>query len=206
MEDTEKTLKEKMRVLKYHLYIQNEQYRKCNEIKTNMKEDEILLYVDFAESYQNTQQNKVQSAYFGHNNLSFFTACCYVRITELKTLDKRSVAIGTEASNHSRIVTHSLILKVMNEIRQIYLHLPHDITIHLFQRNLMLSLSVRSKCAWLKAAKQKQVFIIFNLSRLLQMKNHSIPTGMVDQKILLILVAISTFRMIIISGRLVLVV
>ena len=41
-----------MRVLKYHLYIQNKHYRKYNEIKTKMKKKEILLYIDFSESYQ----------------------------------------------------------------------------------------------------------------------------------------------------------
>ena len=47
-----------------------------------MKEDEILLHVDFAESYQNTQQNEIQSSYFGHNIFSICTAWCYVRNTD----------------------------------------------------------------------------------------------------------------------------
>lgn len=45
-------LQGKMRVLKYHLYIQNKHYRKYNEIKTKNEKKEILLYIDFAESYQ----------------------------------------------------------------------------------------------------------------------------------------------------------
>ena len=132
IKNAKETLLENIRVLNYHLYIQNEQYRKYNEIKKNMKEDEILLHVDFTESCQNSQQNEIQSAYFGHNNFSTFTAYCYVSNTKLKTLDKRSVAIATEASDCSRIATHSLILKVVNEIKQIYPHLPHDIIIHLW--------------------------------------------------------------------------
>lgn len=112
-------LQGKMRVLKYHLYIQNKHYRKYNEIKTKMKKKRNLTIYWLFWKLPNTQENEIQSAYFSQNNFSIVTACSYVRITELKTLDKCSVAIATEASNQSRIVMilkiiHSLILKVMN--------------------------------------------------------------------------------------------
>ena len=97
-----------------------------------MKEDEISRHIEFAESYQNMQQKEIQNAYFGHNTFSIFTACCYVRNTKLKTLDKRSVTIVTKKVDHSCIATHSLILKIVSEIEQICPHLPRNITIHLW--------------------------------------------------------------------------
>ena len=39
---------------------------KINELKNNLREDEILIHVYFAESYENKQQDEIQSAYFGH--------------------------------------------------------------------------------------------------------------------------------------------
>ena len=61
------------------------------------------------------------------------------------------------------------------------------------------------KVHMIKSSKTKEGFI-FNFSRLLRMKNYSIPTAIVDQEILLILMAISTFRLIKRSRRLVVVV
>lgn len=63
-----------------------------------MKKDEISRHIGFAGSYQNMQQKEIQNAYFGHNTFSIFTACCYVRNTKLKTVDKRSVIIITKKS------------------------------------------------------------------------------------------------------------
>ena len=36
---------------------------------------EALIYVDYSESYDNTVTHKIQSAYFGQQNLSIFTSC-----------------------------------------------------------------------------------------------------------------------------------
>ena len=119
MEDPKETFKEKMRVLKYHLYIQNEHYREYNEIKTNMKRNEILLYIDFAESYQIRRKMTLKVLTLATTiSVLLQLALTYTSLS-FKTLDKRSVAIVTEASGQSRIVMilkiiHSLTLKVMN--------------------------------------------------------------------------------------------
>ena len=44
--------------------------------------------------------------------------CCYVK--ENEELKKHTIAIVTEASHHSRMATHSLILKVINEVKSQY--------------------------------------------------------------------------------------
>ena len=36
-----------------------------------------MLYVDFAESSKNNQQDAIESAYFGKQCFRIFTGCCY---------------------------------------------------------------------------------------------------------------------------------
>ena len=64
-------LKEKVKILKYHLYVQFEQHKAYNNIKNNMGENEMLVHVDFAENYENKQQSEIQSAYFGHTTSAY---------------------------------------------------------------------------------------------------------------------------------------
>lgn len=117
IEYAQETLKEKNTCLEIpSLYSK----RAILEVKNNVRENKILLHVDFAESYQNTHQYETQSAYFGNKNSSIFTVCCYVCHSRLKTLD------------HTRIARYSLVLKVVNKIKQIYPHPSHDTTIHLW--------------------------------------------------------------------------
>ena len=75
------------------------------------------MQVDCCESYKNAEQNKIQSAYFGHSYVSIFTACCQYR-TEEGQLMTHPVTITSESSDHSRITAFSCvnkILKVMEE-------------------------------------------------------------------------------------------
>ena len=37
----------------------------------------LLAHVDFAESYKNDQQNKIQNANLRNQSFSLFTSCCY---------------------------------------------------------------------------------------------------------------------------------
>ena len=45
--------------------------------KENLKENEVILSIDFSKNYQNKQQHEIQSTYFGHENFTLFTAACY---------------------------------------------------------------------------------------------------------------------------------
>ena len=75
------------------------------------------MEVDYSESYKNAEQNKIQSAYFGHSCFSIFTACCYYR-TEEGDLMTYPAKISSDSRNHSRIAAFSCvnnILKVMEE-------------------------------------------------------------------------------------------
>ena len=62
-------------------------------MKEKLQENEVILHV--AESYNNTQQDEIQSAYFGNSTFSIFTACGY--ILNGRELSKRSVAVVGES-------------------------------------------------------------------------------------------------------------
>ena len=128
--EVEPVLRGTIQVLKYHLYVKDQQYARYQELKLNLGPGEILIHMDFGESYANKQQDEVQSAYFGHENVSIFTACCYVR--DGNELIKHCIAIVSEESDHSRIATHSCILKVIDEIKKLNHNFPPRIKIQLW--------------------------------------------------------------------------
>lgn len=59
-------LESAIRTLKEHMYTKRVQYCHYNEIKSNLKRNQLLLHVGYSESYENKQQGEIQSAYFGH--------------------------------------------------------------------------------------------------------------------------------------------
>ena len=48
-------------------------------LKANLKEDEIILSVVFSKNYDNKQYHEIQSAYFGCEAFTLYTAACYYR-------------------------------------------------------------------------------------------------------------------------------
>ena len=51
---------------KMHVYNIKPQYSELKHLKANLKEDEIILSVDFLKNYDNKQHYEIQSAYFGY--------------------------------------------------------------------------------------------------------------------------------------------
>lgn len=56
LQDTYETLNEKVNILKQYICLQREQY---NEIKANLKINEVLLHVEFGENYDNKQPSGI---------------------------------------------------------------------------------------------------------------------------------------------------
>ena len=75
-------LTRKIDELKQHIHTKKEQQTAYNKIKENLAGNVVMVHVDSAVSYENKQQDEVQSAYFGHSNFSLFTACCYAKESE----------------------------------------------------------------------------------------------------------------------------
>ena len=71
--------KSQIEVLKEHIYVKRVQNDAYNKHKAELSDADLPLYVDFAESYRNDQQNEIQNAYFGNQSFSLFTSCCYFK-------------------------------------------------------------------------------------------------------------------------------
>ena len=64
---------------KMHVYNIKPQYSELKHLKANLKEDEIILSVVFSKNYDNKQHHEIQSAYFGCEAFTLYTAPCYYR-------------------------------------------------------------------------------------------------------------------------------
>ena len=124
-------LNQQVKILKKHIYVKRCQVKYYNELKQNLKFNEIILHVDFSENYKNQQQHEVQSAYFGHSSFALFTACCYLRSTD-GNLMKESLVVVTESPDHSRITAYSCISKVVTHIREKYQELPLKLNLYVW--------------------------------------------------------------------------
>ena len=100
-------------VLKKHIYSKRVQNREYNRIKESLDHCEILVHVDYAESYKNVHQNEIHSAYFGNSIFSIFTACCYTKslIDNGDGLKKDSVVVISESKDHNRIAALTFLKK-----------------------------------------------------------------------------------------------
>ena len=107
-------------VLKKHIYSKRVQNREYNRIKESLDHCEILVHVDYAESYKNVHQNEIQSAYFGSSIFSIFIACCYSKslIDNGDGLKKDSVVVISESKDHNRIAALTCLKKVIEEVEK----------------------------------------------------------------------------------------
>ena len=100
--DTVCIFKSQIKVLKEHIFINRVQNDTYNKHKAELSGGDLLVHVNFAESYRNDQQNEIQSAYFGNQSFSLFTSCCYFKGVTSEIRNK-SVVVVTENSDHNRI-------------------------------------------------------------------------------------------------------
>ena len=66
---------ESVKELKKHIHRKRVQVAEYNRQKNDLVEGEILIQCDYSENYKNKDQDEIQSAYFGHQTFSIFTAC-----------------------------------------------------------------------------------------------------------------------------------
>ena len=111
-----------IKTLKHHIQVKRVQFKCYNDAKANLAKNEILIHVDYSESYENKQQRKIQSAYFGHTTFSIFIVCCYLRHVENKVISE-SLTITSELSDHSRAAAITCILKIIDHLREKHQHL-----------------------------------------------------------------------------------
>ena len=121
--DATESLKQQIAVLKKHLFTKRTQASTYNEVKDNLKQNDLLIHVDYSENDNNKQQWEIQSAYFGHASFSIFTTCCYFK-DESNAINKEAITVTSETSDHSRSASVSCLQKVIHFVREKYTHLP----------------------------------------------------------------------------------
>ena len=97
--------------LKHHIHVKRIQFNFCNNVKNNLTRNEVLIHVDYSESYENKQQREIQSAYFGH--------------TMFSKMNCETVTITSELYDHSRAAAITSVLTVINHLIEKPQHLPH---------------------------------------------------------------------------------
>ena len=66
-------------VLKSHFFrkrVQSQMYKKHLD---ELKDNEMLIHVDYSENYKNKQQDEIKSAFYGQGQFTIYTACIYVK-------------------------------------------------------------------------------------------------------------------------------
>ena len=111
--------KDDIKTLKDHIYIKR-RINAYHEVKASLSENDLMLYVYFAESYKNNQQDVIQSAYFGNQCFRTFTACCYAESPHNNDVRNNKAIVATESSDHDRIASMSCLQKVAHKIEHMH--------------------------------------------------------------------------------------
>ena len=113
--------KESIVCLKKHIYSNRAQNRHYNLVKESVDHGQILVHVDYAESYKNSQQNEIQSAYFGKSTFSIFTAVCYTKfLDDGAGLKKDSIVVVSESKDHNRAAALTCLKNVISASSKIF--------------------------------------------------------------------------------------
>ena len=113
-EDAIEMLKEEIAILKEHIHIKRRQVNVYQEMKTSLSSNNLMIQVDFAESYSNEQQDVIQSAYFGNQCFSIFTGSCYLNVQ--RNIKNDNVIVVSKISDHDIVASMSCLEKVVHEI------------------------------------------------------------------------------------------
>ena len=109
--DVIEMFKEEFASLKGHIHIKRRQVNAYRGMKASLTDNDLMVQVDFAESYKNDQQDAIQSAYFGNQCFSIFTACCYFNVDG--KIKNSNVIVVTERSGHDRVALMSCWEKIV---------------------------------------------------------------------------------------------
>ena len=115
--------------MKTHAYNIYRQYSELKHLKKNLGKKDVILSVDFSRNYENKQLREIQSAFFGHECFTIFTAACYihkeVKITGKVKFDNESslqvipIAIISNETNHDRDVAFTNNQKLISIVQEL---------------------------------------------------------------------------------------
>ena len=109
-------LKSKLIVYRVHQYKFVRQHKELKALKLNLPENTAVIQVDFAENYNNKQQHATQSAYFGQQCFTLFTAVIWYNVGE--TLKSDSFCFVTDSLEHNKYVAYDMNTRLLGEVQK----------------------------------------------------------------------------------------
>lgn len=99
---------------KRHWYVNRAQGQFIIESKTTTQIDEIILQIDFAENFAIFNQDEVQAAHFGYDQVTIFTACAW------HTSGKTSIGIVSDCLQHDKCSVWVYLKKIISYLKEVY--------------------------------------------------------------------------------------
>ena len=81
----------------------------------------MIIHADYSKNYKDKEQKEIQSAYFGHNSFSIFTACWYTCGIDGKLLNE-NFTVSSDATNNSRIAAFLCINLIIDSLQKKHIH------------------------------------------------------------------------------------
>ncbi|KAJ8879974.1 hypothetical protein PR048_020595 [Dryococelus australis] len=81
-----KELKDNMEKFKLHCFIKKVEAEYFEESKKNLKDNEAVVQIDFAENYALISQDEIQSAHWSHDQVTVFTCRIWLSTQEMKPI------------------------------------------------------------------------------------------------------------------------
>ena len=92
--------------MKVHFYVKLIQAKEYQSMRRNVKNNEIIIHVDFSENYNNKQQHAIQSSYFGYKSFSLYTVVVFYSSNSEQNF--YNYVLVTESCEHSFEVVFKL--------------------------------------------------------------------------------------------------
>ena len=108
---------QKLTFLKRHHYIWQHQRNYFKNEKLNLKENEVIVHVDFAENFTAVYQNEVQSKYFSKDQVTLHNAVAYFKLNG--TIETLSMSVISDHMEHCTAAVHAFLKPVFEHLTNI---------------------------------------------------------------------------------------
>ena len=88
-----------------------------------MTKNEVLVHLDYNESYECKQQREIQIVYFGHNRFILSIVCCYLCEAKNRMICE-SATVSSELPDLSKEAGITSVLTVIDHFREKHQHGP----------------------------------------------------------------------------------
>ena len=99
-----------------HSYNKYRQHQELRLLKSSLDATAIVVQVDFSENYTNKQVNEIQSAYFGQECFTLYTACVWFK--DDGDLKCKSFCFVTDKTDHNKYVACHFNNVLISKIRE----------------------------------------------------------------------------------------